>query len=194
MNTFQTPEVMKPREGVWMPGLMVGPDGARWLENNDRNRLPIGRGLVLAGRYGLLLRLDAGAQIVGFSAFGADVKYQFVQSPVRVAANAGLGLGRWKTDGNLLGYDYASAETQFASVMVGAKSLYGAVKLTRYNYSRETDSRVPFRYDRVVPGFTVGLSSNVRNVQTGILEVNTYFFPHLVFTFGFGVQFHFGRQ
>ena len=197
LNTFQTADVLSPGEFELRPGVTIGSSG-RVLNhyNDDRARIPLGRGVDLGARVGILPRVDVGAHVVGLAAVGADVKVQLVSGALSVAANAGAGMGKAGESG-FGGSTTTESRARYGGLFVGYKDLYAAFKLTDYFYRKEEYQDVGgflgrYEYDRLIPGLALGALGDREDDLQPILEMNAYFLPHPVLTLSMGIRIRSG--
>lgn len=190
MNTLQTADVLGPGGVVLGVGYTAGASGDV-IEHYDPDRrdVPFAQPELLA-RVGVVPGVEVSARLAGASTYGVALKGGFAQGPVMVAANAGFGQGE---EGICFyGCVTESVHTRYGALLVGTDAvplfhqLYGAAKLTDYRYRREAGGEVT-AFERVIPGFALGAVGHAQGRAAPILEVNTYFMPHVAFTVGGGL-------
>lgn len=193
MNTFQTPAVLEPGTVLLSPGIAFGTRApTKDAALPDGGLIPLGRGLHLHGRVGVLPHVDVGVQVVGLGAVGLDAKAGFRHRSLRVAGNAGLGRGGIESSG-LTGYESRTIRTYFGGVFLGYKGAYVGTKIIDYTYRRDAPEANQ-TYHRVLPSLGVGYAAGERQRARPVLEVNLYPFPdEVVVTWGMGVHIRIGK-
>jgi len=134
MNTFQTPAVLKPGKAMLSPGIVFGTRGpTKDAALPEGGLIPLGRGLQVNGRIGVLPHLEVGAQVIGLGAVGLDAKIGFQHRSLLLAGNAGFGIGGIESSG-LTGYESRDVRTHFGGIFLGYKGAYVGAKVIDYNY------------------------------------------------------------
>lgn len=182
MNTLQTPKALE--QGKVNIGLGSGIGIPNEKDQKYESAFTQGMGWA---RVGIVENLDVGIKASFNKLLGADVKYQFVSTPVIVSALVGYGRGKQE----IIGGATRTINAPYTSLMFGYKSMYLGLKMSDYYYLYE-NGNTRDKMDRIVPAITIGyFAVDYPTKLKPIVEVSSYFIPHMIAVGNVGFQYNF---